>query len=118
MTKIEQIEHFQTRVHRFSLLMPTGDSHHHTLYIMYGTRFKSPKKVQGFEQKAQKVKDEHKMLQTLHRLNSLFAHLPERLSRIGSQPGKRPDDRETGWAGREPRLKKNRSRSAVMAPLS
>ena len=23
--------------------MPTGDFHHHTLYIMYGTRFKSPK---------------------------------------------------------------------------
>ncbi len=44
MTKIEQIEHFQTRVHRFSLLMPIGDSHHHTLYIMYASRFKSPNK--------------------------------------------------------------------------
>ncbi len=44
MTKIEQIEHFQTRVHRFSLLMFIGDSHHHTLYIMYASRFKSPKK--------------------------------------------------------------------------
>ncbi len=44
MTKIKQIEHFQTCIHRFSLLMPTGDFHHHTLYIMYGTRFKSPKK--------------------------------------------------------------------------
>ncbi len=44
MTKIEQIEHFQTRVHRFSLLMPIGDSHHHhSLYIMYASRFKSPK---------------------------------------------------------------------------
>ncbi len=43
MTKIEQIEHFQTRIHRFSLLMPIGDFHHHTLYIMYCTRFKSPK---------------------------------------------------------------------------
>ena len=43
MTKIEQIEHFQTHVHRFSLLMPIGDSHHHTLYIMYASRFKSPK---------------------------------------------------------------------------
>ncbi len=41
MTKIKQIEHFQTRVHRFSLLMPVGDFHHHTLY-MYGSRFKSP----------------------------------------------------------------------------
>ncbi len=46
MTKIEQIEHFQTRVHKFSLLMPIGDSHHHTLYIMYASRFKSPKKKQ------------------------------------------------------------------------
>ncbi len=45
MTKIEQIEHFQTRVHRFSLLTPIGDfHHHHTLYIMYASRFKSPKK--------------------------------------------------------------------------
>ncbi len=45
MTKIEQIEHFQTCVHRFSLLMPIGDfHHHHTLYIMYASRFKSPKK--------------------------------------------------------------------------
>ncbi len=44
MTKIEQIEHFQTRVHRFSLLMPVGDfHHHHTSYIMYASRFKSPK---------------------------------------------------------------------------
>ncbi len=44
MTKIEQIEHFQTHVHRFSLLMPIGDfHHHHTLYIMYASRFKSPK---------------------------------------------------------------------------
>ncbi len=42
MTKIEQIEHFQTRVHRFSLLMPIGDFH---LYIMYASRFKSPKKL-------------------------------------------------------------------------
>ncbi len=42
MTKIKQIEYFQTR--RFSLLMPIGDSHHHhTLYIMYASRFKSPK---------------------------------------------------------------------------
>ncbi len=44
MAKIEQIEHFQTHIHRFSLLMPIGDSHHHTLYIMYASRFKSPKK--------------------------------------------------------------------------
>ena len=44
MTKIEQIEHFQTRIHRFCLLMPIGDFHHrHTLYIMYASRFKSPK---------------------------------------------------------------------------
>ncbi len=44
MTKIEQIEHFQTRVNRFCLLMPIGDfHHHHTLYIMYASRFKSPK---------------------------------------------------------------------------
>ncbi len=44
MTKIEQIEHFQTRIHRFSLLMPIGDfHHHHTLYIMYASKFKSPK---------------------------------------------------------------------------
>ncbi len=42
MTKIEQIEHFQTRIHIFCLLMPIGDFHHHTLYIMYGSRFKSP----------------------------------------------------------------------------
>ncbi len=27
MTKIKQIEHFQTRVHTFSLLMPIGDFH-------------------------------------------------------------------------------------------
>ncbi len=46
MTKIEQIEHFQTRVHRFSLLMSKGDfHHHHTLYIMYASRFKSPKNM-------------------------------------------------------------------------
>ncbi len=46
MTKIEQIEHFQTCVHRFSLLMPIGDFyHHHTLYIMYASRFKSPKNL-------------------------------------------------------------------------
>ncbi len=44
MTKIKQIEHFQSHVHRFSLLMPIGDfHHHHTLYIMYASRFKSPK---------------------------------------------------------------------------
>ncbi len=44
MTKIKQIQHFQTCVHRFSLLMPLGDfHHHHTLYIMYASRFKSPK---------------------------------------------------------------------------
>ncbi len=48
MTKIEQIEYFQTCVHRFSLLMPIGDSHHHTLYIMYASRFKSPKKQHQF----------------------------------------------------------------------
>ncbi len=46
MTKIEQIKHFQTRVHRFSLLMPIGDfHHHHTLYIMYASTFKSPKNL-------------------------------------------------------------------------
>ncbi len=47
MTKIKQIEHFQTRIHRFNLLMPIGDfHHHHTLYIMYASRFKSPKNLQ------------------------------------------------------------------------
>ncbi len=40
MTKIEQIEHFQTCVHTFCLLMPVGDFHHHTLYNVW---FKSPK---------------------------------------------------------------------------
>ncbi len=43
MTKIEQKECFQTRIHTFSLLMPIGDFHHRTWYIMYGTRFKSHK---------------------------------------------------------------------------
>ncbi len=38
MTKIKQIEHFQTCIHRFSLLMPIGDfHHHHTLYIVQGS---------------------------------------------------------------------------------
>ncbi len=60
MTKIKQIEHFQTHVHRFSLLMPTGDfHHHHTLYIMYASRFKSPKKQTGFVQSLKQVKTPH-----------------------------------------------------------
>ncbi len=40
MTEIKQIEHFQTCIHTFCLLMPTGDFHHHTLYNVW---FKSPK---------------------------------------------------------------------------
>ncbi len=51
MTKLEQIEHFQTRIHTFSLLMPIGDSHHHTLYIMYASRFKSPEKQTNCNQR-------------------------------------------------------------------
>ena len=46
MTKIEQIEHFQTRIHTFCLLMPVGDFHHHTLYNVW---FKSPKKWALFQ---------------------------------------------------------------------
>ncbi len=42
MTKIKQIEHFQTRVHTFGLLMPVGDFHHHTLYNVW---FKSPNQL-------------------------------------------------------------------------
>ncbi len=55
MTKIEQIEHFQTRVHRFCLLMPIGDSHHHTLYIMLvqgSNHLKSPVAYTSFEIKS------------------------------------------------------------------
>ncbi len=47
LTKIEQIEHFQTRIHRFSLLMPIGDFHHHTLYNVW---FKSPNYWLGWSQ--------------------------------------------------------------------
>ncbi len=41
MTKIKQIEYFQTRIHTFCLLMPLGDFHHHALNNVW---FKSPKK--------------------------------------------------------------------------
>ncbi len=41
MTKIKQMEHFQTHIHTFCLLMPVGDFHHHTLYNVW---FKSLKK--------------------------------------------------------------------------